>query len=553
LRAQLEAEGHAVAQAHDGVAALELLARQDVDVMISDILMPRMDGYRLCHEIRKSDRLRNLPIIIYSATYTSPDDVKLALDVGANKYLNKPVSIEVIIAALREVITMPHAAPREGALPEVEVLEEYNKRLVDKLEEKNIALEQANAELNATRDQLAQRLIEGHRLEAQFIEAQKMAVIAQLAGGVAHDFNNILAVIMGYNDLLLHELGPAHPLCKYVIEIRHASDRAAGLTRQLLVFSRKQTVQPVVLDLNEVVKDLEKMLRRLIDEQIELTTVPGKEIGRVKADSGYVGQVLMNLVVNARDAMPHGGRLTIATTNITLDESYTHTHADTTPGDYVLLSVSDTGTGMTDEVKAHLFEAFFTTKPKGKGTGLGLSTCQTVVKQCGGHISVYSELGRGTTFRVFFPRVEQPLDVAASPAPAGPVPRGTETLLVVEDEPAVRHLACGVLENLGYTVLSAPNGQEALRVAGEHKGSPIRLAITDVIMPLMGGKVMVEWLKTTYPDLKILFTSGYTDDAISQHGVLEAGTEFLSKPYTPAVLARKVRAMLDAPQTQAPA
>jgi CheY-like chemotaxis protein len=243
--------------------------------------------------------------------------------------------------------------------------------------------------------------------------------------------------------------------------------------------------------------------------------------------------------------MPNGGKLTIATKNVTLDENYARTHTGAIPGDQVMLSVSDTGTGMTDEVKARLFEAFFTTKPKGKGTGLGLATCQTIVEQSGGHIGVYSEVGKGTTFKIYLPRVEQPLNVAATPIQTGPLPRGTETLLVVEDEPSVRHLARGVLEAQGYEVLSASNGQDALHVAREHKGSPIRLVITDVIMPLMGGKVMAEWLITTYPDLKILFTSGYTDDAIAQHGVLEPGVAFLPKPYTPGILARKVRELLD--------
>jgi PAS domain S-box-containing protein len=393
------------------------------------------------------------------------------------------------------------------------------------------------------------------KLEAQFIEAQKMEVVGHLASGVAHDFNNILAVIVGYSDLAMQALGPKDPLRKHLGEIRHATERAAGLTRQLLIFSRKQTVLPVVLDLNDVVKDLKKMLRRLIDENIELTIVPGKQTGRVKADSGYVGQVLMNLVVNARDAMPNGGKLTIATNNVTLDENYARTHTGAIPGlpaeasakagDYVMLSVSDTGTGMTEEVKARLFEAFFTTKPKGKGTGLGLATCQTIVQQSGGHIGVYSEVGKGTTFKIYFPRVEQPMDISTKPGETSPLPRGTETLLLVEDEPAVRHLATRVLEAQGYNVLRANNGQDALHVAREHKGSPIRLVVTDVIMPLMGGKVMAEWLKTTYPDLKILFTSGYTDDAIAQHGVFDAGVEFLPKPYTPASLSCKVREMLD--------
>ncbi len=397
---------------------------------------------------------------------------------------------------------------------------------------------------------MVEDITERRKLEAQFIEAQKMEVIGHLASGVAHDFNNILAVITGYSDLIASDLDPDSQVSKYNEEIRHASERAVGLTRQLLVFSRKQTVQPVVLDLNDRVKDLEKMLRRLIDENIEMTILPGKQIGRIKADSGYVGQVLMNLVVNARDAMPNGGKLTIATNNVTLDEEHARTHPGATPGDYVMLRVSDTGTGMTDEVKARLFEAFFTTKPKGKGTGLGLATCQTIVQQSGGHIDVASEAGKGTTFKVYFPRVEQRIDVAARPIQNEPLPRGTETLLVVEDESSLRHLTHSILIAQGYEVLRASNGQHALHVAREHKGSPIRLVITDVIMPHMSGKVMAEWLKSSYPEIKVLFTSGYTDDAIAHHGVLDPSVAFLPKPYTPATLARKVRELLDAaPET----
>jgi two-component system cell cycle sensor histidine kinase/response regulator CckA len=441
--------------------------------------------------------------------------------------------------------------------------------------------------------QEVEKQTERRRLEAQFIEAQKMEVIGHLASGVAHDFNNILLVIAGYSDLITSELAPDSPLKKYAQQIRHASERAVGLTRQLLVFSRKQKVLPVVLDLNDVGKNLENMLRRLVDEHIKIVMLPGKQIGRIKADSGYVGQVLMNLVVNARDAMPNGGKLTIATSNVTLAgppsialakeglssepsakggppsvasskpglpfEPSTKegppsialakegppSIASAKEGDYVMLSVTDTGTGMTDEVKAHLFEAFFTTKPKGKGTGLGLATCQTIVHQSGGHIGVDSEVGKGTTFKVYFPRVEQPLEVGAISVQAGPLPHGTETLLIVEDDPFVRRLACGVLQVQGYEVLSAANGQDGLHMAREHKGSPIRLVVTDVIMPLMGGKVMAEWLKATHPEIKILFTSGYTEDAIAHHGVLDSGAEFLPKPYTPATLARKIRAMLD--------
>jgi signal transduction histidine kinase len=385
---------------------------------------------------------------------------------------------------------------------------------------------------------------ERQRLQAQFIEAQKMEVVGHLAGGVAHDFNNILAVIMGYSDLITSEASP-EKIRKYTEQIRDAAERAAGLTRQLLVFSRKQTVQPVVLDLNVVVHDLDQMLRRLIDENIEMTFLPGAQLGHIKADPGYIGQILMNLAVNARDAMPLGGQLTILTNNEPLDVECALLNPKAGRDHYVMLSVTDTGTGMTEDVKSRLFEAFFTTKPKGKGTGLGLATCQTIVQQAGGYICVKSEIGRGTTFKVYFPRVADCLTVSARPSLSKPLPHGTETLLVVEDDPAVRHLARGVLEAQGYTVLSSSNGQDALHVAGKHLNPPIRLVITDVVMPLMGGKVMAEWLKTSFPDIKILFTSGYSDESITGAGVLESGVEFLPKPYTPWTLAVKVREMLD--------
>jgi len=387
---------------------------------------------------------------------------------------------------------------------------------------------------------------ERRRLEAQFIEGQKMDVVGQLVGGVAHDFNNMLAVIIGCGDMIKIKLGPDSPLQKYTDNIRHASERAAGLTRQLLVFIRKETVQPIVLDLNEVVRELEGMLRPLVDERIEMVVLPGRRRGRVKADSGQIGQVLMNLVINARDAMPKGGKLTIATHNVSLDESEAHAHSQAAPGPYVMLSVSDTGTGMTDEVKAHLFEAFFTTKPLGKGTGMGLATCQAIAKQSGGHIDVSSKAGQGTTFKVYFPRVEQPLHPASKSVEPWPMPRGSETLLVVEDEPSVRHLACELLEGQGYTVLPASNGHEALHKVRAHRGSPISLVVTDVIMPLMGGQAMAGLLKTAMPDLKILFTSGYTDEALTENGAIELGSAFLPKPFTPAGLTHKVRELLDA-------
>jgi PAS domain S-box-containing protein len=386
------------------------------------------------------------------------------------------------------------------------------------------------------------------KLEAQFIEAQKMEVVGHLAGGVAHDFNNILGIIMGYSEMIIANLAVDSPLWEDIHQIRHATERAALLTTQLLVFSRHQTVHPVVLDLNGVLDEMGDMLRRLLDENIELTVIPGNAVGCIKADSGYIGQVLMNLLVNARDAMPNGGKLTITTESVVLGEQDSAAHKDAIPGDYVMLSVSDTGTGMTEEVKAHIFEAFFTTKPKGKGTGLGLATCQTILQQLGGHICVCSQVGRGTSFQIYFPRVEQMPEIASKPFQTGPLPRGSETLLFVEDDPAVRHLARRGLESLGYEVLSASNGQDGLSVARDHHGSPIRLVITDIIMPVMGGKVMAEWMRATYPDLKILFTSGYMDDKSDESSVQEPEIAYLAKPYSPGILACRVREMLDAPQ-----
>ncbi len=391
----------------------------------------------------------------------------------------------------------------------------------------------------------AEQRVEYRRLEEQVIHSQKMEIFGQLAAGVAHDFNNILAVILGYGELMLHELSSNSRLRQYIEPIRDAAQRGSGLTRQLLVFSRKQTTQPVVLDLNTVLTSMDNLLRRLIDENIELTIVPGQHIGRVKVDAGHVWQVLMNMVVNARDAMPNGGKLTIATRNVKVDPNYVHVDDSTTPGNYVMLSVSDTGTGMTDAVKARLFEPFFTTKPTGKGTGLGLITCQTIAKQYGGHIDVYSEPDKGTTFKVYFPRIDQPLDISGELLSTRPLPRGTETLLLVEDDPSVRNLAQTVLETQGYKVLSASNGEDALKVVRDRQGPPIRLVITDVIMPRMDGKPMADRLTAMYPDIKVLFTSGYTDDTIAQHGVLDAGIEFLPKPYTPATLIRRVSALLD--------
>jgi PAS domain S-box-containing protein len=384
-----------------------------------------------------------------------------------------------------------------------------------------------------------------HRSEEQLRQIQKLESIGQLAGGVAHDFNNLLTAIMGQSGMALRALPPNDPVRSNIQEIRKAADHAANLTRQLLAFARKQVIEVKTLNLNDLVLNVDKLLRRLIGEDIELVTLPASDLGQVKADPGQLEQVLVNLAVNARDAMPKGGKLTIETANVTLSQAYARQHAEVTPGEYVMLAVSDTGIGMTEEVKAHIFEPFFTTKEMGKGTGLGLATCFGIVKQIGGHIWVYSEPDQGTTFKIYLPRVEAAADLSAKPEEVDDLPRGTETVLLVEDEPAVRVVAVQTLQEQGYTVLEAANGDEALRVAQERAEEAIHLLLTDVVMPRMSGKELASQLKTIRPGLKVLFISGYTDNAIIHNGVLEPGIAFLQKPFTPEVLARKVREVLD--------
>lgn len=390
------------------------------------------------------------------------------------------------------------------------------------------------------RDVTEQRL-----LQQQLAQSQKMEAIGRLAGGVAHDFNNVLTAVFGYVDLLREELPANSAAQRDLDEVRKASERAASLTKQLLAFSRQQVLEPVVLELNELVEDFEKMLRRVIGEDVEMRLALGKHAGNVRADPGQLQQVLMNLVVNARDAMPTGGTLILETTNADLTEQYAELHQPVVPGPYIMLAVSDTGTGMTPETKARIFEPFFTTKEKHKGTGLGLSTVYGIVKQSGGYIWVYSEVGRGTTFKVYLPRVDAPADELHRPREPGTV-AGTETILLAEDDAMLRPLAKGLLEKLGYTVLAAENAAGALEAAEKHAG-PIHLLVADVVMPGASGRELARQLERIRPTTKVLYVSGYTDDAIVHHGMLESGLNFLQKPFTPAILARKVRDVLDAP------
>ena len=381
--------------------------------------------------------------------------------------------------------------------------------------------------------------------EDQLRQALKMEAVGKLAGGVAHDFNNLLTAINGHSEMCLRRLTPGDALYRHVDGIKRAGDRAAALTRQLLAFSRKQILQPEVIDLNNVVVELNKMLRRLIGEDIDLLMRLEAD-GKIKADPSQLEQVLLNLCVNARDAMPRGGKLTIETSDVVLSEEFADRHLSVPPGDYVMLAVSDTGCGMDALTRERIFEPFFTTKEVGKGTGLGLSTVYGIVKQSGGSVWVYSEVGRGTTFKVYFPLVAGKTENSKGETSAPELLVGVETVLLVEDEEMVREMATEILQECGYAVLQAKDGHEALRLVRQHKAE-IHLMLTDVVMPRMSGRELAEQLMPLRPNIKVLYMSGYTDDAIVHHGVLDEGTAFIGKPFTMEALARKVRETLDAP------
>jgi PAS domain S-box-containing protein len=392
---------------------------------------------------------------------------------------------------------------------------------------------------------LATDTTERKHLEEQLFLSQKMEAIGRLAGGIAHDFNNLLTAILGYGQLLLLDFDEGDPKRSHVEQIQKAGQSAASLTGQLLAFSRKQVLQPIVLDLNSVVANLGKMLQRMIGEDINLMIIAHLALGYVKADPAQIEQVIMNLAINARDAMPRGGKLTIETSNVDLDEAYAREHVSVNPGSFIMLAVSDTGSGMDKETQARIFEPFFTTKEIGKGTGLGLSTVYGIVKQSGGNIWVYSEPDRGTTFKIYLPRVYE------EPGPSRPEAdqtgsRGSETILLIEDDQDVRRLARIILQMNGYTVLEAERESEALLIC-EQQDKPIHLMISDVVMPKLSGPVLAEQLSRLRPEMKVLFMSGYTDESIVHHGILDPGTAFLQKPFTPEALTSKVRQVLNQP------
>lgn len=667
------AHGHEVVSVHNGVEALEKLHAGMFDLIVSDILMPAMDGFQLCRTVKLDDRLKRIPFVFYTATYTSKDDEKLALSLGASRFIVKPADPEDFLAAIEDVVRASenNRLPVGGAVfsGDEAVLGLYNQALVRKLERKIEELEAARRELGGLieekdREATARRVAEdalrrseekfvkaflsnpaaialsdvterryieinptfehltgysraeviGRRwdevglwvdtsnreeafrvlreegslrnwefafrrkdgttgtsllsgelieldgrpcaitakmditdrlqLQAQLQHAQRLESVGRLAGGVAHDFNNSLTVIAGYNEMIQNDLVSNSPLWGYADEVRRAAERASELTKQLLAFSRKQVISVSPVNLNGVVTDAERMLQRVIGEDIHLVTRLDPELGQVMTDSNQMHQVIMNLAVNARDAMPKGGTLVIETANVDLPGRAVIDDAEPLLGPHVLMTVSDTGTGMSEEVLDHIFEPFFTTKERGAGTGLGLSTVYGIVRQINGWIEVSSRVGQGSTFEIFLPRL-----AVNVPGEAGEAPRirsaqhGKGTVLLVEDEGAVRKLTESMLGMSGYKVVSAANGAEAVKVA-EGVRENIDLLLTDVVMPGLNGIELFEMLQSARPKLKVLFTSGYTDDVIAPRGALDPSVAYIAKPFSREALVAKIREVL---------
>ncbi len=643
LELQLGAQGFQVVSASNGAEALALLEREAFDAVLTDILMPQMDGFQLCREVKRRPALRDVPVVFYTATYTDPKDEQVGLSLGASRFLLKPSEPEVVARALREAVAEgPRAAPPTAGPEEAEHLEAYNERLVKKLDEKVGQLERTTRALREVFDHTSDVILvfgvqgdelaleamnrraeealerpaagalgatpeaalgaeRGARLRAHArasaasgaparyeevlgagprartfevlvspvrvadgrvervsvfardvtarlaVEAaQKLECVGRLATGVAHDFNNLLTAVLGHSELTLARLAPGDPLRGGVEQIRRAADRAAALTRQLLLFARRDPPARRPLDLNAVVVDLEPMLGRLLGADVRLEVAVDRAVGWIEADAGQVEQVVVNLCVNARDAMPEGGRLRLATAEVTLADGAPELRGAPSAGRYVALEVEDAGCGMPPEVLARVFEPFFTTKERGRGTGLGLATVWGIVEGAGGCVTVTSEVGRGTTFRVLFPRAAPGAAGDAHPGPPAPRPAAGEAVLLVEDDPALRALLEEVLAEGGYAVLPAGDGAEALAAAARAP-APIALLLTDLVMPGMSGAELAARLTRDHPGLRVLFASGYGRDLLEAEGALRPEHWFLQKPFTPLELLRQVREALDAP------
>ena len=667
LEVLLKGNGHIVQSAANGAEGLAILERGGVDLIVSDILMPEMDGFELCRRVRKTPTLSTIPFVVYTATYTGPKDEELALKIGADRFIVKPCEPQAFMTAIDSVMSagkLQDASAAQDSAPDEEIFKLYNARLVRKLEQKMVqaereiqarqAMEQSlreseekyrtildnmeagyfEADLagNLTffnsavsrilgypeselmgmnnrefmdpenarrvfqtfnrvfasgeaakafdwqiikkdgtladietsvalmrdakgraigfrglaRDVTERRQIEAERkdLQTQLLQAQKLESVGRLAGGVAHDFNNMLNVIVGHTELALLQLDSQHPLQSDLTEVLAAAQRATNITRQLLAFARQQSIAPEVLDLNAAVENMLKMLRRLIGEDIDLVWQPGAKLWPIHMDPSQVDQILVNLCVNARDAIADVGKVTIATHAVTFDEAYCADNAAFRPGDFVMLAVNDDGCGMERETIDKVFDPFFTTKEIGQGTGLGLATVYGIVKQNDGFICVSSEPGCGTTFRIYLPGKTGAVSDERRPETDVIAQGRGETVLIVEDEIAILQLVKRILTGLNYVVLDAWAPDRALELAEAHTGR-IDLLITDVVMPGMNGRDLAGKLRSLFPDLKVLFMSGYTADAIAHRGVMDGGVHFLQKPFSRIDLAAQVRETLD--------
>jgi PAS domain S-box-containing protein len=602
----LNAEGFHVVEAGTGADALRLVVGQQPDLVILDVGLPDMSGFEVCRQIKADPITASIPVLQLSGHFVAPKDRVQGLETGADAYLMKPVDPRELIAhmhallrvhraeqTLRAILaTSPDAVlvlgpdgtirqgnpvtqrlfgyvprtlvgravtdllPQSRPLGEADLaarLEGTGGRLTLLVDARRADGSTFPAEVTVGAMRLeaewlfavfVRDLTERNRLEEQLRQAVKMEAIGRLAGGVAHDFNNQLTVINGYTDLLLSSLPPTDASREFLGEIRRSGEHAATLTRHLLAFSRKQRLVPQVLNLNTVLGEVGKMLGRLLGADIQLITDLDPELAAVRADPNQLEQVLINLAVNARDAMPHGGRLELRTRNLDAVDAAAR-NPEMPLGPRVLMEVRDTGTGMSEAVRTRIFEPFFTTKGPGMGTGLGLATVYGIVKQSGGHIEVQSAPGAGTVFRIYLPRVDAAVVFGLTPAETVQVPRGTGTILLAEDEAAVRGLASVILRSCGYQVLEAGDGPEALRLLQQRTG-PLHLLVTDVMMPHMNGVQLAERVRQLRPDVRVLYISGYTDDIMVPHGGPTTGQEFLQKPFTPMSLAQKVRAVLDA-------
>jgi signal transduction histidine kinase/ActR/RegA family two-component response regulator len=547
----LGAASYEVVSVSNGLDAVQKLESGGIDLIVSGVLSPPFDGFQLCDLVQSRPEFQDIPFVFYTEASTDPKSQELALSKGAARFLNKNIGPERFFAILREVTRESRAvkgAPVTWTPPEPDeaALQIFHSRIIEKLESKITESEDRANSLKEALEAKDREMTERIRLESELRLVQKMECVALLAGSVAHDFNNILTVILNHTEFVLQGLPEGSASKEDLLEIKKAGEKAVGLTRQLLIFSRKPLMSTVTMDLNHVVVELGKVIQRLLGKGVTYFQDLATDLGAVRADPGQVEQLIVNLVVNAYDAMPEGGKFTLQTSNVIIDAAYAAHHVDVKPGSYVRLTVTDTGCGMDEQTKARLFEPFFSTKGKGKGKGigLGLSAVYGIVKQSGGHIRVHSEPGRGTTFKIYLPRAK----ASAAPVPAAPVGiagfRGTETVLLVEDGEALRHVVQRALEMAGYTVVSVADGGEALLAAARHTGE-LQLLLTDIAIPKMNGRSIAQELRKTHPSLKVLYMSGYAENMIAQEDTFGAGEHFIGKPFTSGELARMVRAVLD--------